>query len=106
MPAPIDPTADGSPAVQNFEPARRHVGAGPDSDGDGLSDDFEANVFGSDPIARDGDGHGLNDWAEYWLDTKPKDNDSDRDGWLDGGKTRRPASFRADFMAISAPNPT
>ena len=35
--------------VQNFEPARRHVGTGPDTDKDGLSDDFERNVFHSDP---------------------------------------------------------
>ncbi len=83
MPGPDDDRGGVKP-VQNYEPARRHVGTGPDSDGDGLSDDFETNVFGSDPKEKDIDGDGLNDYAEWWLDTKPRDNDSDGDGWLDG----------------------
>jgi len=83
MPGPDDDNAGVTP-VQNYEPARRHVGTGPDSDGDGLSDDFETNVFNSDPTQKDGDGDGLNDYVEYWLDTKPRDNDTDGDGWLDG----------------------
>ena len=72
------------PLVQNFEPARRHVGDGPDTDGDGLSDDFEKNVFFSDPDKRDADNDGLNDWAEYWVDTNPHSADTDKDGWMDG----------------------
>jgi hypothetical protein len=70
--------------TSNMQPSRRTVGTGPDSDGDGLSDDFETNVFHSDPNEKDIDGDGLSDWAEYWLDTKPKDKDSDGDGWEDG----------------------
>jgi hypothetical protein len=70
--------------VQNFEPARRHVGTGPDTDDDGLSDDFERNVFHSDPAQRDADGDGLSDWAEYWVDTNPNNADTDGDQWLDG----------------------
>jgi hypothetical protein len=80
MPGPDDTKKP----VQNFQPAQRHVGTGPDSDGDGLSDDFETNVFFSDPTAQDPDGDGLSDYAEYWLDTNPKNADSDGDGWLDG----------------------
>ena len=80
MPGPDDPNKP----VQNYQPAQRHVGTGPDSDGDGLSDDFETNVFGSDPTKEHSDNDGLNDYVEYWLDTKPKDDDSDGDGWLDG----------------------
>ena len=70
--------------VQNFEPARRHVGTGPDTDKDGLSDDFERNVFHSDPNQRDADGDGLSDWAEYWVDTNPNNADTDGDQWTDG----------------------
>jgi hypothetical protein len=77
MPDPTQP-------VSSIEPARRVVGTGPDTDGDGLSDDFERNVFRSDPDEDDGDGDGLNDWAEYWLDTKPRDRDTDGDGYEDG----------------------
>ena len=80
MPGPDDTKKP----VQNFQPAQRHVGTGPDTDGDGLSDDFETNVFFSDPTAPDPDGDGLSDHAEYWLDTNPKNADSDGDGWLDG----------------------
>jgi hypothetical protein len=78
------PGPDPNKPVQNYQPAQRHVGTGPDSDGDGLSDDFETNVFFSDPTAKDPDGDGLNDYAEYWLDTNPKNEDSDGDGFLDG----------------------
>lgn len=85
MPGPDDPQGtDGSKPVQNFQPSTRHVGTGPDTDGDGLSDDFETNVFFSDPNAVDPDGDGLNDWAEYWVDTNPKVADTDGDGFLDG----------------------
>ena len=84
MPGPDDPQASGSEPVQNFQPSRRHLGTGPDTDGDGLSDDFETNVFFSDPNAVDPDGDGLNDWAEYWVDTNPKNPDTDGDGFLDG----------------------
>jgi hypothetical protein len=80
---PSSPTPATTPP-SNLQPATRTVGTGPDSDGDGLSDDFETNVFFSDPKEKDVDGDGLNDWAEYWLDTKPKLADSDGDGWEDG----------------------
>ena len=76
--------ADPNQPVSSMEPARRTVGTGPDTDGDGLSDDFETNVFHSNPKERDADGDGLNDWAEYWLDTKPNTADTDGDGWEDG----------------------
>jgi len=91
-PDATDPDAGGSQvthpitpvAASNMQPATRIVGTGPDSDGDGLSDDFETNVFLSDPNEKDVDGDGLSDWAEYWLDTDPKQADSDGDGWEDG----------------------
>ena len=35
--------------VQNFEPARRHVGTGHDTDKDGLNDGFERE-YGLDPL--------------------------------------------------------
>lgn len=81
-----DPDAAGPryKPVQNFEPSRRHVGTGPDTDKDGLSDDFETNVFLSDPNKADKDGDGLNDWAEYWVDTNPNKADTDGDGYMDG----------------------
>jgi Bacterial TSP3 repeat len=94
MPGP-DPNAP-RPPVQNFEKSRRHVGDGPDSDNDGLSDDFETRVFGSDPNKADKDGDGLNDWAEYWIDTDPNNADTDGDQWTDGEDLAFGDPLRAD----------
>jgi len=68
---------------KNYEPASRPKGPGPDTDGDGLSDEFEKG-WGSDPSQRDPDGDGLSDFAEWTLDTKPRNADSDGDGYADG----------------------
>ena len=55
-----------------------------DTDGDGLSDDFEIGVLHSDPLSDDGDGDGLTDVQEYALGTNPKLADSDGDLLPDG----------------------
>ncbi|MEE8306818.1 MAG: hypothetical protein V3R81_06105, partial [Gammaproteobacteria bacterium] len=58
-----------------------------DTDGDGLSDGFEAGVqaeAGTDPTAYDSDGDGLNDGLEYQLGSTINDADSDDDGLTDG----------------------
>ncbi len=54
-----------------------------DSDGDGLTDDYE-NQIGTDPLSRDSDDDGLEDADEIALGTDPLDNDTDDDGILDG----------------------
>jgi hypothetical protein len=54
-----------------------------DSDGDGLSDDFERNVLGTRPDRRDSDGDGLNDRRELDFGANPLDDDSDDDGLKD-----------------------
>ena len=54
-----------------------------DSDGDGLTDDFEAQL-GTDPHKADTDGDGLSDGDEYLkYHTSPTDPDSDHDGLND-----------------------
>jgi len=68
-----------------------------DTDGDGISDDDEANIYGTDPHKKDTDGDGIDDGAElnYWgkdWDQDPDedlvvnllDPDSDNDGMQDG----------------------
>ena len=55
-----------------------------DSDRDGLSDDFERNVLGTNPNRRDSDGDGLNDYRELDFATNPMDDDHDNDGLKDG----------------------
>ena len=53
--------------------------SGPDTDNDGMPDDWEAGQFsGIDiaDIASDFDGDGFPDVSEYWAGTDPKDNDS------------------------------
>jgi Bacterial TSP3 repeat len=50
-----------------------------DSDRDGLSDEFERNVVGTDPHDRDSDDDGLNDNRERDFGTNPLDPDTDDD---------------------------
>ncbi len=53
---------------------------GPDSDGDGLSDELEG-IIGTDPDSPDSDGDGLTDGEEYHeYGTNPLDGDTDKDG--------------------------
>ena len=63
-----------------------------DSDGDGLSDEYETNVSQTNPNASDTDGDGLGDSEELFglrdrFITDPLDADTDDDGLLDGSKT-------------------
>jgi hypothetical protein len=51
-----------------------------DSDGDGLSDEFEENVLGTNPQLRDTDSDGLNDFRERDFGSNPLQPDSDLDG--------------------------
>jgi len=56
-----------------------------DSDGDGISDDDEINIYGTNPDSNDTDGDGLSDGEEILLyDTNVSNPDSDGDGLLDG----------------------
>ena len=51
-----------------------------DSDCDGLSDEAERNLHGSDPLRPDTDDDGLPDALEVELGTDPSNPDSDEDG--------------------------
>ena len=60
-------------------------GLGPDSDGDGLLDVHEVNIYGTDPNSSDTDGDGLSDFDEVRLHgTSPILADTDGDGTDDG----------------------
>ncbi len=57
----------------------------PDSDGDGLSDADEVNVYGTNPLDPDSDDDGLSDGDEVNVHgTDPLEPDSDNDGLSDG----------------------
>ncbi len=55
-----------------------------DTDGDGLSDGEEENLYFTDPLLPDTDGDGLDDGDEVAAASDPNDGDSDDDGLLDG----------------------
>ena len=55
-----------------------------DTDGDGLSDAYEAWTLGTDPANPDTDGDGLQDGVELILGTDPLGADTDGDGLCDG----------------------
>ncbi len=60
-----------------------------DDDGDGLPNNFENDVTGTDPNKADTDGDGLSDGTEFFGENKtdPNDPDTDNDGLCDGSKT-------------------
>ncbi|MCH8345839.1 MAG: hypothetical protein IIC87_02795 [Chloroflexi bacterium] len=56
----------------------------PDTDGDGLSDGAEVNVHGTDPLVSDTDDDGSNDFREVNMTTDPLEacpNNSSHDAW-------------------------
>ncbi len=58
-----------------------------DTDGDGLSDADEVNIYGTDPTSADTDGDGLSDGDEVILfGTDPKSIDTDGDGLGDAAE--------------------
>jgi hypothetical protein len=73
-PAPQAPPQDATPP-----PA-----AGQDSDRDGIADDEEVLVTGTDPNQADSDGDGLVDGVEVDSRMNPLDPDMDKDGVSDG----------------------
>ena len=55
-----------------------------DDDGDGISDDMEIRVYGTNPLNHDTDGDGLSDAEEIKIGTDPLNADTDGDGTSDG----------------------
>ena len=71
----------------------------PDTDGDGLKDGEEVNVYTTDPLNKDTDGDGLSDGEEVkTYNTNPNNPDTDGDGLKDGEevKTHRTNPLMAD----------
>jgi outer membrane protein OmpA-like peptidoglycan-associated protein len=62
----------------------------PDTDGDGLTDGDEVNVYKTNPLKADSDGDGLNDGDEVKVyKTNPNVADTDGDGLSDGDEVNK-----------------
>jgi hypothetical protein len=79
-PAPVDEPATGVPVDEGADTA-----ADTDTDGDGISDEYEINVYATDPGVWDTDGDGLSDGDELLTTgSDPFVWDTDGDGVADG----------------------
>ena len=77
---------DGLTNLQEYE-----LGTEPyneDTDGDGLKDGEEINIYGTDPLKVDTDEDGLEDGDEIYFETDPLNPDSDGNGISDGDEKR------------------
>ncbi len=72
-----------------------------DSDADGLDDEEEANIYGTDPIEYDTDHDGFSDKEEINLGLNPFSKDSDGDGIVDGNEV---LTQTKSFISISKNN--
>jgi hypothetical protein len=97
-----------------------------DTDKDGLSDEFERDVlgtdpnlrdtdgdklndlreldFGSSPLLRDSDGDDVDDYREVIIGTNPQDNDTDRDGIDDHREIHRSTATVPDSDGDGTPD--
>ncbi len=83
---------------------------GVDSDGDGLSDWYEENVSGTDPLLVDTDGDTISDGDEWYgrhagVRTNPLLADSDGDGYADNVETNTLFWTSADDTGTDPNNP-
>lgn len=89
--SPIKTDTDDDGLTDPYEVNTVHAGGfktkanNPDTDGGGLKDGEELNLYNTKPWMQDSDGDGLTDFDEVRLRaTNPNNNDTDKDGLLDG----------------------
>ncbi len=78
---PVD--SDGDGLTDDYEAEIGTDPWNPDTDGDGLTD-YEEDIIGTDPLDPDTDNDGLDDWEEVVEETNATDPDTDGDGVNDG----------------------
>lgn len=109
-----DPDSTGAAALDNDADGltnQEELAAGtdpenPDTDGDGLNDGSEVDIYGTDPLLEDTDADGLNDGEEVNIfATDPNDPDSDGGGAPDGDEvldSSNPADPEDDSTDLDA----
>ena len=112
----IEPDLDGDGIANHLDPDDLNGPLG-DADGDGLTNDYEENVVGSDPYSADSDGDGIPDAVELGDAESPTnsdtdelpdiiDNDDDQDGVLtiEEGTTDSDGDGTPDYLDEDSDN--
>lgn len=85
VPVPVAGDSDGDNLSDELESQHGTDPYNADTDGDGVADGDEINIYGANPLNADTDGDGLTDGNElFWTNTDPLLWDTDGDGWGDG----------------------
>lgn len=81
----------------------------PDDDDDGLTDEAELDVHGTNPVNPDSDGDNLDDPDELLLGTDPQDPDTENDGFNDAPAVAHTGPANTSALSDNCPalgNPT
>jgi hypothetical protein len=93
VPVPVAGDADGDNLSDQLEAQHGTDQYNADSDGDGVADGDEINIYFTNPLSADTDGDGLTDGNElFWTHSDPLLWDTDGDGWGDGDEVNTQAT--------------
>lgn len=101
VPVPVPGDSDGDNLSDELEAQHGTDPYNADTDGDGVADGDEINIYGTNPLNADTDGDGLTDGNElFWTNTDPLKWDTDGDGWGDGDEVNNQGTDPANASSF------